>query len=79
LSNELFINQGLKDGVPSFKELSKNTLDAPGTQSTQAAFFDYDKDGDLDFCSIIRTIPTTISIRGRSVRPLISLGALIQE
>ena len=23
-------------------------LDLPGTQSTQAAFFDYDRDGDLD-------------------------------
>ena len=49
LSNELFINQGINNGVPVFKELSKEYgLDAPGTQSTQAAFFDYDKDGDLD-------------------------------
>ena len=49
LSNELFINQGLKDGIPFFKESAKEYgLDAPGTQSTQAAFFDYDKDGDLD-------------------------------
>lgn len=49
LSNELFINQGVKDGIPVFKEQAKEYgLDAPGTQSTQAAFFDYDKDGDLD-------------------------------
>lgn len=49
LRNELFINQGLKDGVPVFKEAAgEYGLDAPGTQSTQAAFFDYDKDGDLD-------------------------------
>ncbi len=49
LCNELFINQGLKNGIPVFKELAKEYgLDAPGTQSTQAAFFDYDKDGDLD-------------------------------
>jgi hypothetical protein len=49
LSNELFINQGVKNDIPVFKELSKEYgLDAPGTQSTQAAFFDYDNDGDLD-------------------------------
>ncbi|MDN3655562.1 VCBS repeat-containing protein [Ferruginibacter paludis] len=49
LCNELFINQGLKDGLPYFKEMARDYgLNAPGTQSTQAAFFDYDKDGDLD-------------------------------
>ncbi|MDQ6843574.1 MAG: VCBS repeat-containing protein, partial [Bacteroidota bacterium] len=50
LSNELFINQGMnKDGVPVFKNMAKEYgLDAPGTQSTMAVFFDYDKDGDLD-------------------------------
>jgi enediyne biosynthesis protein E4 len=49
LSNELFINQGLKNGIPFFTEEAKTYgVDAPGTQSTQAAFFDYDKDGDLD-------------------------------
>lgn len=49
LSNELFICQGIKDGIPLFKESAKEYgLDAPGTQSTQAVFFDYDKDGDLD-------------------------------
>ncbi|MBC7422884.1 MAG: VCBS repeat-containing protein, partial [Ferruginibacter sp.] len=49
LSNELFINQGIKNGIPSFKDMAKEYgLDAPGTQSTQAAFFDYDNDGDLD-------------------------------
>lgn len=49
LKNELFINQGLKAGVPVFKEMAEAYgLDAPGTQSTQAAFFDYDNDGDLD-------------------------------
>ena len=50
LSNELFINQGLnKDSMPVFKNMAKEYgLDAPGTQSTMAVFFDYDKDGDLD-------------------------------
>ncbi|MBN2173091.1 MAG: VCBS repeat-containing protein, partial [Bacteroidales bacterium] len=47
--NELYINQGAdKNGVPVFKEdAARYQLDLPH-QSTQAAFFDYDKDGDLD-------------------------------
>ncbi|WP_082491368.1 VCBS repeat-containing protein [Pedobacter sp. Leaf194] len=49
LKNELFINLGLKAGQPVFKEMATAYgLDAVGTQSTQAAFFDYDNDGDLD-------------------------------
>ncbi len=49
LTNELFVNQGMQNGIPVFKENAKQYgLDLPGTQSTQAAFFDYDRDGDLD-------------------------------
>lgn len=48
-NNELFINQGIKNGIPVFKEVAvESGLNAIGSQSTQAAFFDYDKDGDLD-------------------------------
>jgi len=48
-SNQLFINKGVKDGIPTFEdEAAKYGLDAPGTNSTQAVFFDYDHDGDLD-------------------------------
>ena len=47
--NELYINQGVKDGVPVFKECAKEYgLDAPGTYTTTVAFFDMDNDGDLD-------------------------------
>lgn len=47
--NKLFINQGLNaDGLPHFMEMSKEYgLDFDGP-TTHAAFFDYDKDGDLD-------------------------------
>lgn len=47
--NELLINQGLdKNGVPAFiDEASKYGL-ANDNFSIQAAFFDYDRDGDLD-------------------------------
>jgi enediyne biosynthesis protein E4 len=47
--NELFINQGIgPDGVPKFvdKAVEYGLLD--GGFSTHAAFFDYDRDGDLD-------------------------------
>jgi len=48
-SNQLFINQGIKDGIPVFVEKAKEyKLDAPGTYSTTASFFDIDNDGDLD-------------------------------
>lgn len=48
-TNELFINTGIKDGIPHFKESAKEYgLDAPGTFTTMVAFFDMDKDGDLD-------------------------------
>ena len=47
--NLLLINQGVgKDGVPTFKDEAKEYgLDFSGF-STQAVFFDYDMDGDMD-------------------------------
>jgi len=49
LSHELFICQGIVNGIPVFRDMAKAYgLDVPGAQSTQAVFFDYDKDGDLD-------------------------------
>jgi enediyne biosynthesis protein E4 len=49
LSNELYINNGAANGEPTFTERAKEYgLDAPNTYSTQASFFDYDRDGDLD-------------------------------
>ena len=47
--NQLYINQGNdENGIPQFKEeAGKWGLDLKGF-STQAAFFDYDLDGDLD-------------------------------
>jgi hypothetical protein len=47
--NLLYVNQGInEEGIPVFKESAANYgLDFSGF-STQAAFFDYDLDGDLD-------------------------------
>lgn len=47
--NELFVNQGIdKNGMPFFKEMAKEYGLDIDEFSTQSAFFDYDKDGDLD-------------------------------
>ncbi len=47
--NELFINQGVgADGVPKFVEKAQEYGLVDGGFSTHAAFFDYDRDGDLD-------------------------------
>jgi enediyne biosynthesis protein E4 len=46
--NELFINKGLKNGVPIFEEKAYEYGLADKGFSTHASFFDYDKDGDLD-------------------------------
>ena len=48
-NNQLFMNKGVQNGIPVFKdEAVEYGLDAPGTNSTQSLFFDYDRDGDLD-------------------------------
>ncbi|MFK7903921.1 MAG: VCBS repeat-containing protein [Chitinophagales bacterium] len=47
--NQLFIHQGLnKDGIPHFKEMAAEYGLDDGLYTQQAAFFDYDSDGDLD-------------------------------
>jgi len=47
--NLLYVNQGLdNNGVPRFKEDASNYGLDIASYATQAAFFDYDKDGDLD-------------------------------
>ncbi len=48
-TNKLFISKGLdEDGIPQYEEQAEQYgLDFKGL-STQAGFFDYDKDGDLD-------------------------------
>lgn len=51
--NQLFLNKGVdKNGNPSFKEVATAVGLADEGYSTQAAFFDYDNDGDLD-CYIL--------------------------
>lgn len=46
--NLLLVNQGIKDGIPSFKEMGEEYGVNDDGYSEHSAFFDYDKDGDLD-------------------------------
>ncbi len=56
--NLLYINQGVdKNGVPHFKEMSKEYGLDDTLFSTMAAFFDYDNDGDLDMYLAVNEIP----------------------
>lgn len=54
--NMLFVNQGIKDGKPSFKELAAEYGMNDSGYSQHAAFFDYDRDGDLDLYVLIDVI-----------------------
>lgn len=48
-ANNLFINQGNnEEGIPQFKDLAAAYGLADTTHSSNAQFFDYDNDGDLD-------------------------------
>ncbi|WP_158861115.1 VCBS repeat-containing protein [Lunatibacter salilacus] len=60
--NKLFVNQGLDaDGIPQFIEMAEAYgLDFDGP-TTHAAFFDYDKDGDLDLYLLNNTLKNNSS------------------
>ncbi|RKR14333.1 VCBS repeat protein [Maribacter vaceletii] len=59
--NELYINQGNnQNGIPTFiEEAHKYKLDLEH-YSTQASFFDYDKDGDLDMFLINHNVDSNV-------------------
>jgi len=60
-TNELWINQGAgADGVPHFVERAKVYGVANEGWSTQAAFFDFDRDGDLDLF-VLNNSPRPVS------------------
>ena len=55
---ELF--EGNADGVPTFKEMAKEYGLTDGGYSTQAAFLDYNHDGNLDLF-LVRNSPKPVS------------------
>ncbi len=57
--NELYIHQGIdENGIPTFKEEAAKYGLNISAYSTQATFFDYDRDGDLDIFLINHDIDT---------------------
>lgn len=63
-ANELYINQGAgADGLPHFREMAAQYGVADEGYSTQAVFFDYDRDGKLD-----------LFVLNNSPRPVSSFG-----
>ncbi|MEO7293701.1 MAG: VCBS repeat-containing protein, partial [Ginsengibacter sp.] len=64
--NQLLICQGIKNGVPFYKdEAHEYGLDFSGF-STQAAFFDYDGDGDLDMFLLNHSVHENGTFRPRN-------------
>ncbi len=64
--NQLLVCKGIKNGVPFYKdEAAAYGLDFSGF-STQAAFFDYDQDGDLDMYLLNHSIHQNSSFAPRS-------------
>jgi enediyne biosynthesis protein E4 len=68
-ANELYINQGLdKNGVPTFKEMAAEYGLADEGPSTQATFFDYDRDGNLDMFLVNNSFRPANSFGIRNIR-----------
>lgn len=69
MANLLFVNQGPgPDGVPTFEEAAEAYGIADTGYSTQATFFDHDRDGDLDLYVLTNAIESSNRNRIRPKR-----------
>jgi ASPIC and UnbV/FG-GAP-like repeat len=72
--NLLYINQGVdKNGIPHFKEMSREYGLGDTLYSTMAEFFDYDNDGDLDMYLTVNEIPKGFNTN--LFRPIVTDGS----
>src|SRR5687767_9365600 len=68
-ANELYINNGLnKAGLPTFTEAAHAYGIADEGYTTHAAFFDYDRDGDLDLYVLNNSFRPAASFGLRNIR-----------
>jgi hypothetical protein len=68
-ANELYINQGPNaSGVPTFKEMAAEYGIADDGPSTQAAFLDYDRDGNLDLFLVNNSFRPVSGAAARNIR-----------
>lgn len=68
-ANELYVNQGVdRDGIPTFTEMGSAYGIADEGYSTHAAFFDYDRDGDLDLYVVNNSFRPVSSFGLRNIR-----------
>ncbi len=75
--NLLFINQGLNDNnVPTFTEAAADYGIADTGNTTQAAFFDYDRDGDLDLYLLTNVINAKVPT---NYRPKLEDGSALNN
>jgi hypothetical protein len=68
-ANELYVNQGVNaKGVPTFTEMAAVYGIADEGYGTHAAFFDYDRDGDLDLYVLNNSFRPAASFGLRNIR-----------
>ncbi|HEX8675734.1 MAG TPA: VCBS repeat-containing protein, partial [Segetibacter sp.] len=70
--NQLFVNQGNDaNGIPHFIEEAQKYGLADSSFSTQAVFFDYDRDGDLDMLLLNHSIVRRTSLDEATIKKLL--------
>lgn len=76
--DELYINQGVdNNGIPQFEEKAKEFGLANPHSSNMAAFFDYDRDGDLDLFLLTHNVESLPILNEKETKELLTENDLI--